>query len=468
MSKRLEQVWQNCLQTIRENVNTQSFKTWFEPIKAVQLTDQILTIQVPNKFFYEWIEEHYISLLRMAITRELGNGAKLEYQIFVENHRDIKGNTLELIKRKETARKIEHIIDPMRTGDASVPGEFISNLNPIYNFENFITGSCNQLAANAGKSISRNPGKTAFNPLIVYGGVGLGKTHLAHAIGNATRQNFPEKRVLYTNTERFTNQIVEALKQNAIYDLINYYQLIDLLIVDDIQFLKERKKTQEIFFNIFNYLHQMDKQIIILSDKPPKDLKGIQERLISRFKWGLTADLQIPDVETRIAILESKMSSKGIDISKEIVDLISRNIRNSIRELEGVLVNLVAHARLSEKEIDMQLAGEVIERFVNHINKEITVENIQQLVAEHFEIEVERLKSTSRKREIVVARQLSMYFAKEFTNKSLKHIGESFSKDHSTVLYSHKQIRDLMDTDTLFRETVEQLRRKVELNLPLN
>lgn len=457
-------VWQNCLQTIRENVNTQSFKTWFEPIKSIQLKDQVLTIQVPNRFFYEWLEEHYLALLKHAVTSELGKEAKLEYQIFVQNHRDIKGNTLESIKRKEAVRKIEHIIDPLQTSITD-KGTFATNLNPVYTFENFVGGSCNELARNAGLAIAQNPGKTAFNPFIVYGGVGLGKTHLVHAIGNETLKRFPEKKVLYTNTERFTNQIVQALKQNAIYELINYYRLIDILIVDDIQFLKERKKTQEIFFSIFNHLHQLDKQIVIVSDKAPKDLTGIQERLISRFKWGLTADLQIPDVATRMAILEAKMNNKGIDISKEIRELISRSIRNSVRELEGVLVNIVAHARLNQKEIDIDLANRVIRNFVNHINREITVENIQQLVAEHFNIPVENLRSSSRKREVVIARQLSMYFAKEFTQKSLKHIGESFGKDHSTVLYSHKQVRDLMDSDALFKETVNQLKQKVELNL---
>lgn len=464
MTRVPDKVWQNCLQTIRGNVNTQSFKTWFEPIKAVQLKESVLTIQVPNRFFYEWLEEHYLSLLKTAVTKELGPKANLEYQIFVQNHRDIKGNTLESIKRKEASRKIEHIIDPLQQ---HFPGEtkYQSNLNPLYTFENFIGGSCNDLARNAGISIAGNPGKTAFNPLIIYGGVGLGKTHLAQAIGNETLTSFPEKKVLYTNTEQFTNQIVQALKQNAIYELINYYRLIDVLIVDDIQFLKERKKTQEIFFNIFNYLHQLDKQIIIVSDKPPKDLKGIQERLISRFKWGLTASLQVPDVHTRMAILEAKMNNKGIDISKEIKELISRNIRNSVRELEGVLVNLVAHSKLNQQDIDLNLANKVIRNFVNHVNKEITIENIQNLVAEHFNIPIEQIRSNSRKRDVVIARQLSMYFAKEFTQKSLKNIGESFGKDHSTVLYSHKQVRDLMDTDALFRDTVNQLKQKVELNL---
>jgi chromosomal replication initiator protein len=467
MTKRHEKVWLNCLQTIRQHVKTQSFKTWFEPIKPVQLRDNVLTIQVPNKFFFDWLEEHYLELLKVAVTKELGQKAQLEYQIFVENHRDIKGNTLEALKRKESLQKIESIVNPQQKSYAPIGG-FPTNLNPNYTFDTFIGGSCNQLARNAGLSIAKNPGKTSFNPLILFGGVGLGKTHLAHAIGNETIKNFPEKRVLYTSTNLFTNHIIQALKKNAIYDLVNYYQLIDVLIVDDIQFLEGRGTTQEVFFNLFNNLHQLDKQIIITSDKPPKDLKGIQERLISRFKWGLSADLQIPDVDTRISILESKMNSKGIDLNHDIVEFISQNIRNSVRELEGVLVNLIAHSKLNDQEIDLALAGQVIRNFVDHINKEITVENIQKLVAEHFNISVDQLKIRSRKREVVVARQLSMYFAKEFTTQSLKSIGESFAKDHSTVLYSHKKVMDLMDTDKLFKDTVDQLKRKVELNLSLN
>ncbi len=460
-----EKVWSKCLKTIAEHVTPQAYKTWFEPIRPISLKDDSLLIRVPNKFFYEWLEQHYIDLLKLAISKELGSKARLEYQIFVENHRDIKGNTQDGIRKR-----VEDHIDPrnkgMQSGIMQIP--LNSELKTEYTFDNFIVGTCNKLARNAGLAIAKNPGKTAFNPLIIHGGVGLGKTHLAHAIGNETLKNFPEKKVLYTNTERFTNQIVQALKNNEMYDLIHFYQLIDLLIIDDIQFLDGRKKTQEIFFNIFNYLHQYDKQIIITSDRAPKDLEGIQDRLISRFKWGLTTDLQIPDIDTRIAILEAKMNQKGVEVSRDIIDLISQNIRSSIRELEGVLVSLIATSALTEHEIDLNLTNQVIESFVSHINKEITVDNIQRLVSEYFNIPVEDLRKKSRKRDVVVARQLSMYFAKEFTTESLKNIGEYFDKDHSTVLYSHKAVRDMMDTDTGFRETVDKIKRQVELNLHSN
>jgi chromosomal replication initiator protein len=460
-----EIVWSKCLKTIAEHVTPQAFKTWFEPIKPIALKDDSLLIKVPNKFFYEWLEQHYIDLLKLAVVKELGSKARLEYQIFVENHRDIKGNTIDALRKKGEAVQASN-----KTGinPAILDIPFNAELKAEYTFDNFISGPCNNLARNAGLAIAKNPGKTAFNPLIIHGGVGLGKTHLAHAIGNETLKNFPEKRILYTNTERFTNQIVQALKNNVMYDFIHFYQLIDLLIIDDIQFLDGRKKTQEIFFNIFNYLHQYDKQIIITSDRAPKDLEGIQDRLISRFKWGLTTDLQYPDVETRIAILEAKMNQKGVEISRNIIDTISHRIKSSIRELEGVLVSLIATSALTEHEIDLDLTNQVIENFVSHIQREITVENIQKLVADHFGIQVGDLKKKSRKREVVVARQLSMYFAKEFTSESLKNIGEHFDKDHSTVLYSHKAVRDLIDTDAGFREIVDKLKRQVEMNLPSN
>jgi len=460
-----EKVWTKCLKTIAEHVTPQAYKTWFEPVKPIGLNNDSLLIRVPNKFFFEWLEQHYIDLLKLAISKELGPKGRLEYQIFVENHRDIKGNTIEAMRKKGEAF---HASQKPGSDPALKDFMFSSELKHEYTFDNFIVGACNKLARNAGIAIAKNPGKTAFNPLIIHGGVGLGKTHLAHAIGNETLKNFPEKRVLYTNTERFTNQIVQALKNNVMYDFIHYYQLIDLLIIDDIQFLDGRKKTQEIFFNIFNYLHQYDKQIIITSDRAPKDLEGIQDRLISRFKWGLTTDLQIPDVETRIAILEAKMNQKGVEMSRDVIDLISQNIKSSIRELEGVLVSLIATSALTEHVIDLNLTNQVIESFVNHIHKEITVENIQKLVADYFDIPVEDLRKKSRKREVVVARQLSMYFAKEFTSESLKNIGEFFAKDHSTVLYSHKAVRDMIDTDTGFKDTVEKLKRQVEFSLYSN
>jgi len=463
-------VWGNCLQTIRKHVNTRSFKTWFEPIKPVSLEENALTIQVPNKFFYEWLEEHYVSLLKTTIRNELGDMAKLEYQILMghpgeSKHSKISNGESGSHRAAPGMVDTEHIKNPF-----VIPGikkvKVEPQLNPNYTFKNYIEGDFNRLARSAGLAIAKKPGSTSFNPLVIYGDVGLGKTHLAHAIGNEVIENFPNKTVLYVSSEKFTNQIIQSIKNNATNDFVNFYQLIDVLIVDDIQFLANKHKTQEIFFHIFNQLHQNGRQIVLTSDRPPKDLDGMEERLISRFKWGLTADLQVPDLETRMAILEHKMSREGIEIPPDVIEFICYNIKNNIRELEGVLVSLMAQSSLNRREIDLDLAKEVIKNFVSQINKEITVDYIQKLVAEHFDMEVENLQGKTRKRSIVIARQLSMYLAKNLTDKSLKAIGENFGgRDHSTVIYSCKTVQDLMETDAIFKDTVNDLEKKIKMSL---
>ena len=469
MLKDCATVWDNCLQIIRRNVNTQSYKTWFEPIRPVRLEADALTIQVPNKFFYEWLEEHYVSLLKMTIRQELGDMGRLEYQILM-------GKPAPETNPVAKATSATDLNAPGAIDTGNIKNPFVipgikklkinPQLNPSYIFENFIEGDCNRLARSAGHAIANKPGGTAFNPLVIFGDVGLGKTHLAQAIGNEVMKTLPEKTVLYVSSEKFTNQIIESIRNNAVNDFVNFYQLIDVLIVDDIQFLANKQKTQEIFFHIFNQLHQNGKQIIMTSDRPPKDLDGMEERLISRFKWGLSADLQQPDLETRMAILEAKMDQEGLDLPQDVVDFICYNIKNNIRELEGVLISLVAQSSLNRREIDMDLAKEVIKNFVNQMSKEITVEFIQSLVAEHFNVPVDKLKGQTRKRGIVIARQLSMYLAKNLTNKSLKAIGENFGgRDHSTVIYSCKAVQDLLDTDMIFKDTVADLEKKIKMSL---
>jgi len=458
-----EAYWSECLKIIQKNINSQSFKTWFEPIKSVKFENNALTIQVPNKFFYEYIEENFISELKQAINVVLGKKVKLEYKIVVENHREISSSHLK--KKSGSEFTSEMIKNPF-----VIPGikkfRVDSNLNPKYTFDSYIEGDCNKLARAAGLAIAKKPGGTAFNPLVIYGNVGLGKTHLAQAIGNQILNNLGKKNVLYITTERFTNQIIQAIKNNSINDFLYYYQHIDTLIVDDIQFLANKNKTQEIFFNIFNQMHQSGKQIILTSDKPPKDLQGMEDRLINRFKWGLCADLQEPDYETRFAILDEKIKKNDISIPAEVKEYICFNIEDNIRELEGVIITLVAQSTLNNKTVNTDLAREVIEQFVSRSSKEISVNNIKKLVAAHFELPVEKLQGKTRKRSIVIARQLSMYLAKNFTNSSLKSIGNDFGgRDHSTVIYSLKAVQDLMDTDALFKDTVNTLEKKVQMSL---
>ncbi len=470
MSRDHTAVWDSCLQIIRRNVNVQSFKTWFEPIRPVRLANEALTIQVPNKFFYEWLEEHYVHLLKRTIRQELGDTGRLEYQILMGKLNAQRNAMAPRVKKNAPNLEPGEVSGSQIKNPFVIPGikklKIESQLNPNYLFENYIEGDCNRLARSAGQAIAKNPGGTAFNPLVIFGDVGLGKTHLAQGIGNEVLKRFDDKTVLYVSSEKFTNQIIQSIKNNAVNDFVNFYQLVDVLIVDDIQFLENKQKTQEIFFHIFNQLHQNGKQIILTSDRPPKDMNGMEERLISRFKWGLSADIQAPDLETRMAILESKMSDEGVELPSDVVEFICYNIKNSIRELEGVLISLVAQSALNRREIDISLTKDVIKNFVTQINKEITVEFIQNLVAEHFSVPVDKLKGQTRKRSIVIARQLSMFLAKKLTDKSLKAIGANFGgRDHSTVIYSCKAVQDLLDTDLVFKDTVSELEKKIQLSL---
>ena len=450
-------VWDSCLQLIREKVSSQNFKIWFEPIKPVNHEGNILTIQVPNRFFCEWLEEHYVTILKQSIRQVLGEEGKLEYQILIRTE-DKK--TISASNGKDS-----EIVNPF-----AIPGikklHVEPQLNSKYIFETYIEGDCNRLARSAGLAVANKPGETAFNPLVVYGDVGLGKTHLAEAIGNEIVPKFPQLNVLYVSTEKFASQIIQAIRNNAINDFINFYQMIDVLLVDDIQFLANKPKTQEIFFHIFNQLHRNKKQLVITSDRPPKDLDGIQERLISRFKWGLTADLQTPDLETRIAILQSKLCDEGVQIPDNVIEYVCYHVQDNIRELEGVLVSIIAQASLNRKKIDIDIAKEVIRQFVTQISRQISIDSIRDLVAEHFSIGVDRMESKTRKREVVVARQVSMFLAKKLTSQSLKAIGERFGgRDHSTVIYSCNTVQDLMDTDNEFKTSVLELEKKINLSL---
>ena len=451
-----ESIWGKCLSIIKENVQEKSFNTWFKPIKAIKFENTTLTIQVPNRFFYDYIEEHYLNILKRSIYQVLGPKGQLEYKILVDNI-------------SQTKPKLDFSSKDIKNPFV-IPGlkkvAIESNLNPKYTFKNYIEGDCNKLGRSAGISVSNKPGKTAFNPLIIFGGVGLGKTHLAHAIGNEIKKNNPEHNVVYLSTETFTTQIVNAIRKGTMEDLVNFYKILDTLIIDDIQFLSGREKTQDILFNIFNQLQQTDKQIILTCDRPPKDLEGIKDRLISRFNWGLVTDLKSPDFETRLAIMQEKIGADATNIPKNVIEYICFNIKNNIRELEGVIISLLAQANLNDKEIDIELAKSVIQKFVTQETKGISVQNIAKLVADHFEVPIEKLSSNTRKRPIVIARQLSMYLAKHYTSSSLKSIGANFGgKDHSTVIYSINTIKNLIDTDHDFKDLVSELEKKVEFSL---
>jgi chromosomal replication initiator protein len=475
MEKTCTSVWTNCLQIIKDNIPTQSFKTWFEPIIPLRLEDSILTIQVPSLFFYEWLEEHYVGLLRKTIKKQLGDTGRLEYNIVVEKSSSQKPYTTNIPSSGNGAEgKTQSIPMPIALNKDIknpfvIPGlkklQVDPQLNPNYTFENFIEGDCNRLARSAGYAVGAKPGGTSFNPLMIYGGVGLGKTHLAQAIGNEVKKTLPDKLVIYVSCEKFCQQFVDSLKNNTINDFVNFYQAMDIIIMDDVHNFAGKEKTQDIFFHIFNHLHQSGKQLILTSDKPPKDLAGLEERLLSRFKWGLSADLSVPDMETRMAILKKKMYQDGIELPNDVIEYVANNIDNNVRELEGAMVSLLAQSTLNKKEIDLALAKQMLKNFIKNTSKEISMEYIQKLVCEYFEVPVEMVKSKTRKREIVQARQISMYLAKSHTKTSLKSIGAFFGgRDHSTVIYACQTVEDLIDTDKKFKAYVHDIQKKLKMS----
>ena len=475
MNKTAQSVWDNCLLFIKDNIQEQAYKTWFEPIKAVELSDNALYIQVPSKFFYEWLEEHYVKLLKVALTKELGQGAKLLYKIKMENK---LGNKLpfteQLPSNNHAAVKPQEVDAPIQNKNPELKNPFVipgirnvkieSQLNSNYNFDNFLEGESNRLARSAGMAVANKPGGTSFNPLLFFGGVGLGKTHLAHAIGVDIKEKHPEKTVLYISAEVFTQQYTDSVKKNTRNDFIHFYQLIDVLIIDDVQFLSGKAGTQDVFFHIFNYLHQNGKQVILTSDKAHVDMQDIEQRLLSRFKWGLSAEIQQPDYETRVAILKNILFRDGVEMPEEIVEYVAKNIKSNIRELEGAIISLIAQSSFNRREVTLELAKQVVEKFVKNVKREVSIDYIQKVVSDYFQLDMETLQSKTRKRDVVQARQLAMFFAKKFTKSSLATIGSQIGdRDHATVLHACKTVDNLVATDKQFKKYVEDIHKKLSL-----
>ena len=475
MNNTAELVWNNCLSFIKDNIQPQAYKTWFDPILAVKLSNQSLSIQVPSKFFYEWLEEHYVKILKVALTKELGEHAKLVYIIKMENTYGNKQPFTEKIpSSNRSSIKSQQADIPLRNKNPELKNPFIipgirnvkieSQLNPIYTFENFLEGDSNRLARNAGIAVANKPGGTSFNPLLIFGGVGLGKTHLAHAIGVDIKDKYPEKTVLYISAEKFTQQYIESVKKNNRNDFIHFYQIIDILIIDDVQFLSGKSGTQDVFFHIFNHLHQNGKQVILTSDKAPVDMQDIEQRLLSRFKWGLSAELQKPDFETRVSIVQNKLFRDGVEMSQDIIEYIAKNIKTNVRELEGAIISLIAQSSFNKKEITLVLAKEIVEKFVKNTKREVSIDYIQKVVSDYFQMDIDTLQSKTRKRHIVQARQLAMFFAKKFTKASLASIGSQIGqRDHATVLHACKTVDNLSSTDKQFRKYVEDLTKKLSV-----
>ena len=453
-------LWKRCLQMIHDNVPETTFKTWFEPIVPLKYEEKALTIGVPSPFFYEFLEEKFADLLRATLNKQIGEGTRLMYSVLTDktNHISVNmegTNRSSAIPVPGTIRDGNKAPNPMQ---APSPQDLDPHLNPNYNFDTFIQGASNEFSRTVGETVAKNPAKT-FNPLFLYGPSGCGKTHLTNAIGTRIKELYPEKRVLYVSAHLLQVQYTDSVRTNNYNSFMKFYQNIDVLIVDDIQEFAGLSKTQNTFFHIFNHLHQNGKQLILTSDRAPVMLQGMEERMLTRFKWGLIAELEKPDMELRKNILRNKIHRDGLNIPDNVINYIAENVNESVRELEGIINSLLAQSILFKREIDMSLAERIIKKAVRIIeNKPITIDKIISKVCEHYKMDESVLHSKSRKREVVQVRQVAMFLAKKHTEISAAKIGQYIGKrDHATVLHACKMMKDLLAVDKGTQEDIEKI-----------
>ena len=468
---KLDKIWDECLSILKDIISEDEFRTWFSVVTVSKFEDNFLYINVPSNYYYEHIEAHYLDELIRVIRRVINPSAKLRYVTKVTesdlmtmtsvNHTSIENfpQSAPVIINNPDIKELPNpfIIPGIK------PIKIESQLKDEYNFDNFVEGSCNKFARSAGYAVAQNPGKTSFNPLLIYSPVGLGKTHLVHAIGIETKRLHPEKTVLYISADQFLRQYVKSVQDRTTNDFLQLYQVIDVFIIDDIQFLENKQGSQEIFFQIFNWLHSQGKQIIITSDKAPANMVGFEQRVLSRLKWGLNAELQVPDVQTRINIIKKKLENDGnMHIPDDVVEYLAYSVNTSIRELEGALTSVQAHGVLSKQDITIDLAREIVDRFVKSNTREITIEYIQKMVCNYFNISMEQMLSRSRKGDIVTARHISMYLSRKLTKSSLVAIGDKCGKkDHATVLHACKSVENSCEINKDYRNNVEMIEKRI-------
>lgn len=479
MPQNVDEVWKGCLSALADQLAPQIYRTWFLPIAPISLdvdsNGAHLKLKVPSRFFYEWLERRYTKTLAETVDRVVGLHTEISFRVDA---------TTPHLQEEEVVHAPRHASSRHTPSAPRVPGragELIATgsvrrpspassqqhqhqLNPSYTFDTYIEGDCNRLARSAAQAIADNPAKTSFNPFLIYGGVGLGKTHLAQAIGNYAIANGWQGRCLYVSSERFTAQFVHAIQENRVSDFTRHYRQIDLLIVDDIQFFGKKEKTQEEFFHIFNDLHQSGRQIVLSADRPPREIEGIEERLLSRFQWGLTADVQAPDLETRIAILQRNALASNFDLDADVISFVAERIKTNVRQLEGALVRLAAHANLHKRKIDLDFAQEVLRDLVDHHPGTVDIEEIKKAVASYYNTALDLLSAKTRRREVVQARQIAMYCCKQLTNQPLKTIGLRFGgRDHSTVIHACRSVENRLDTEPQFKYELERIQSDLTL-----
>ncbi len=440
------QSWHDCLKYMSRRMKEQSYNTWLKPTSGMPADNGNFDLTVPNQFVADWIKSHYHDLIGEAFKEVLGKNYHLNF-VINESEKEEVQPTFNLYSYQN--------ISALKPKPKS---NFLHNLNVNYKFSSLVVGDFNQFACAAAMAVAEAPGMTKYNPLLTYGGTGLGKTHIAQAIGNQIMELFPDKRVMYATSEKFTSDFITSISDHSIADFTRMYRDVDVLIIDDIQFFSGKESTQEQFFHTFNSLYQLGKQIVLTSDRPPREIKGLEERLLSRFSSGLVTDLQAPDLEARTAILYKKLDSEGLSIDDSVIKFIADKISTNIRELEGSLIRILAYASLKSVPVNLDTAAKVLSDTVNNNRKEITIENIQKAISEHFRIELKMMFAKKKTSNIVLARQIAMYLCRSLTDNSLKVIGDSFGgRDHSTVIHACNLVTNKMLHESVFREKIDRV-----------
>lgn len=449
MENQLNNTWEKARDIIKGELSEISFNTWIKCCEPLSLTDHVLTLTVPNEFTRGILDKRYKDLVIQALNIVTSKNMDVEFRLESETEEEIEDPT--------------EVVEPDDSGNSSVvvSDEMSTTLNPKYTFNSFVIGNSNRFAHAASLAVAESPAK-AYNPLFIYGGVGLGKTHLMHAIGHYILKENPKAQVVYVSSEKFTNELINAIKDDKNEEFRNKYRNIDVLLIDDIQFIAGKERTQEEFFHTFNALHEDNKQIILSSDRPPKEIKTLEDRLRSRFEWGLIADIQAPDFETRMAILKKKADSEHLIVSNDVMVYVATKIKSNIRELEGALIRILAYASLTNREISVELAAEALKDIIaNKGTTDVTVETIQEAVANYFNLRVDDLKSQRRTRTISYPRQIAMYLSRKLTDMSLPKIGEEFGgRDHTTVIHAYEKISESYKTDEVLQNIIDDLSNK--------